>query len=120
MVPWTQDGAPVDSTSSVPMATRSPGRTRDSGCTHVLTLLSEREGAQSIGAAASRAGLAWIWFPLDNADPLDEGRDPEVRELFDRVGRLLEEGSSVVIHCSAGIHRTGMIGYALLRHVGLS
>lgn len=93
---------------------------KSSGCTHVLTLLSEREGAKSIGAAASSAGLAWVWFPLENGDPLPAERDPDVRELFDRVERLLGEGSSVLIHCSAGIHRTGMIAYALLRHLGLS
>jgi hypothetical protein len=30
----------------------------------------------------------------------------------------LANGGVVVIHCSAGIHRTGMFGYALLRHAG--
>ena len=30
---------------------------RSAGCTHVVTLLSEREGASAIGAAAQRAGL---------------------------------------------------------------
>jgi protein-tyrosine phosphatase len=27
----------------------------------------------------------------------------------------LAEGESVMIHCAAGIHRTGMVAYALLR-----
>jgi protein-tyrosine phosphatase len=90
-----------------------------SGCTHIVTLLSEREGAKTIGAAASSAGLSWIWFPLENGHPLAADRDEEARQLFDAVGRLLDEGGAVYIHCSAGIHRTGMIGYALLRHLGL-
>ncbi|WP_460357927.1 tyrosine-protein phosphatase [Actinoallomurus acanthiterrae] len=28
---------------------------------------------------------------------------------------MLRDGAAVVIHCSAGIHRTGMLTYALLR-----
>jgi protein-tyrosine phosphatase len=33
--------------------------------------------------------------------------------------RLVSVGAHVAIHCSAGIHRTGMFGYALLRTSGL-
>ena len=51
---------------------------KTAGVTHLVTLLSEREGALALGSAAR-----------------------------------------VVIHCSAGIHRTGMFSYALLRVCGL-
>jgi protein-tyrosine phosphatase len=88
------------------------------GCTHLLTLLSEREGAMTIGQAAQSAHLEWLWLPLDNADPPPEVREPEVRTLLERAKLLLECNSSILVHCSAGIHRTGMISYALLRHVG--
>jgi protein tyrosine/serine phosphatase len=32
---------------------------------------------------------------------------------------LIAAGGRLVVHCSAGIHRTGMFGYALLRQFGL-
>jgi protein-tyrosine phosphatase len=32
----------------------------------------------------------------------------------------LERGRSVLIHCAAGIHRTGMVAYGLLRWCGHS
>ena len=32
----------------------------------------------------------------------------------------VEGGGKRGLHCSAGIHRTGMLGYALLRQLGLS
>jgi protein-tyrosine phosphatase len=32
----------------------------------------------------------------------------------------LETGESVLVHCSAGIHRTGMLTFALFRWLGLS
>jgi protein-tyrosine phosphatase len=38
--------------------------------------------------------------------------------MFDRLKDNLEEGHHIYIHCSAGIHRTGMIANALLRYLG--
>ncbi|MFZ4828968.1 MAG: protein-tyrosine phosphatase family protein, partial [Phototrophicaceae bacterium] len=32
----------------------------------------------------------------------------------------LDEGENIVIHCAAGIHRTGMLAYAVLRYRGYS
>lgn len=35
------------------------------------------------------------------------------------LSRLLDEGGSILIHCSAGIHRTGTVAYGLLRWRGM-
>jgi protein-tyrosine phosphatase len=90
---------------------------REAGATAVLTLLSDREGARGLQDLAVRAGLKWIWLPLENGSPAD--RDTDVRTAFVAVRTMLEGGGRVFVHCSAGIHRTGMIAYALLRFVGL-
>jgi protein-tyrosine phosphatase len=87
-------------------------------CDRVVTLLSEREGAEQIGALVREAGMAWSWIPLPGGRP-PEGRVSEraragVRELSDR----LDAGESILLHCSAGIHRTGMMAYALFRGRG--
>ncbi len=36
-----------------------------------------------------------------------------------KLSELLDHGNSLLIHCSAGIHRTGMVAYGLLRWRGL-
>jgi protein-tyrosine phosphatase len=95
-------------------------RLKEAGCTHLLTLLGEREGAMTIGLAAQNAHIEWLWLPLENGDPPSEVREAEVRTMLERLALLLEYGSSIVVHCSAGIHRTGMITYALLRQLGIS
>lgn len=91
----------------------------EQGATHVLTLLSETEGAAAIGHAVQRAGMAWLWFPLVSAVPPGPEKLDEVRRLFDRLRAALSAGGKIFVHCSAGIHRTGMISYGLLRSVGL-
>jgi protein-tyrosine phosphatase len=87
--------------------------------THVVTLLAEREGAKEIGEAVRRAGLTWFWCPLDNGQPPDAQRTAELREVITELAALVAGGATILIHCSAGIHRTGMFGYALLRQLGL-
>src|ERR1041384_8180461 len=90
------------------------------GRTHGVTLLSESEGGPSIGAAAKQAGLGWTWLPMPNSDePVGNAR--AVLEVgLGELSRLLDGGASLLIHCSAGIHRTGMVAYALMRSRGLS
>jgi protein-tyrosine phosphatase len=89
------------------------------GCTHVVTLLASKEHPMPIGDAVERAGMAWIWAPLENGNPPPKTRDAELGALMDRLRDALGAGGRVLVHCSAGIHRTGMIAYGLLRWVGI-
>lgn len=90
---------------------------REVGVTHLITLLNENEGAKDLGALANKSELTWIWCPLKGADI---SAPPEAVSAALHAGRAaLRDGGAVAIHCSAGIHRTGMFGYALLRYVGL-
>ena len=89
------------------------------GVTHLVTLLSEREGAVALGDAARVAGLQWIWVDLPNGQQPPPERRPGLVTAVTELAGLVQDGARVVIHCSAGIHRTGMFSYALLRACGL-
>ena len=89
------------------------------GATHIVTLLSEREGAHDIAQAAERAGVEWLWFPLKSGNPA-EADERATRALLRTLRHALLSGGKIFIHCSAGIHRTGMITTALLRSLGLN
>src|SRR6185295_1159984 len=89
------------------------------GATHLVTLLAEREGARQVGDAATAAGLTWIWVPLDSGAVPTPARTLELRPVLRELADAIAGGGRVVVHCSAGIHRTGMFGYALLRQLGL-
>ena len=88
------------------------------GCDRVVTLLSAAEGAEEVGAAVETAGLAWSWIPLASGRPPQGGPDRVARAGVRGLLEWLEAGESILLHCSAGIHRTGMIAYAALRSSG--
>lgn len=94
------------------------GGMRDGGATHVVTLLSEGEGARELGAAVTAAGLAWQWLPRRNGDPPARDEDVAMAAALDSWSVLLAGGAALYIHCAAGIHRTGMFTHALLRRTG--
>ncbi len=89
------------------------------GCDRLVTLLSEREGAREIGAAVEEAGMAWTWLPLASGNPPEGRQDARIRSGVETLAEYLAAGESILLHCSAGIHRTGMIALALLRLCGL-
>lgn len=86
--------------------------------THILTLLSEGEQAKAIRALAKKNDIEWLWFPMESAQPPEKKRYKELVKLFLQMQSILEKGGKIYLHCSAGIHRTGMISYAFLRYMG--
>lgn len=90
------------------------------GITHVLSLLSRKEGAEKIGKSVRKSDLEWIWYPMENATPPDPDQYEGYLKLFKKLQAILDSGGFIYIHCSAGIHRTGMIVFALLLYLGFS
>lgn len=90
------------------------------GATHILTLLTGGEGALAVEKSVKSSGLQWLWFVMEGGDPLPASRDIEARKLFEDMKALLEQGAHIYIHCSAGIHRTGMLTNGFLRFLGHS
>ena len=89
------------------------------GCTHVITLLKESEGAECYGNLTQEAGMEWIWLPVPNGKYPDADIQHLLMEAMPKLSDLLDDGKSLLIHCSAGIHRTGMVAYGLLRWRGM-
>jgi hypothetical protein len=96
---------------------------RIAGATVLATLLAEREGAEEIGRKCAAEGLQWFWSPLDGAD-VDYLESEAACASMACAARFIRDrlrlGDSILLHCSAGIHRTGAVGYAALRASGLS
>lgn len=91
---------------------------QESGATAVVTLLQSEElselGLEHLGDLVGRAGMAWHHLPIvDFGVPGDafEARWTTVgHDLRDRLARA----ETVVVHCFAGLGRSGMVAARLL------
>ena len=92
---------------------------RELGCTHIVTLLKESEFANTVGVHTNSAGLEWIWIPVPNGNYPQGEVHQRLLDTMPKLSKLLDEGKSLLIHCSAGIHRTGTVAYGLLRWRGM-
>lgn len=94
---------------------------KSEGFTHVVTILSEKEGAKKITSLVRSVGLTPIWIDLGNAKLITERRIlHDLKTIFADIQSALLSNGQVYLHCSAGIHRTGMITNALLLYCGFT
>lgn len=92
---------------------------REMGCTHIITLLKESEGAERYGTMTKNAGMEWVWLPIPNGKYPEGDVHERLLQAMPGLSQLLDDGKSIMIHCSAGIHRTGTVAYGLLRWRGM-
>jgi len=87
--------------------------------TDVVTLLRSDE-MQGLSAASEGLGLNWHHFPLSGRR-LESADDARVVSKIPELADLLHASRErrIVVHCAAGMHRTGLFLYILLRSSGL-
>lgn len=89
------------------------------GCHRVVTILGARgEQAHQIGEEVEACGMAWSWLKVSKATVLTTQEIHLFKQILNEVYESLLCGEKVLVHCSAGLHRTGMFAYALLRKSG--
>ena len=92
---------------------------KNEGTSAVLTLLNENEGSAAIGRQLQNVNIEWIWFPFSASKMHNGGSIDQIYHLYTQLSNLIFAGYKIYIHCSAGIHRTGMISYGFLRFIGM-
>ena len=94
------------------------GTWHDRGATHVLTLQRADEMQPWIPALCETHHLEWVHLPLSGRR-MDSADDRQSLARLPALLALWTAPHRVVVHCSAGLHRTGAICYLLLRLSGL-
>ncbi len=108
-------------------ATGAPSQKRlhswkSAGVTDVVTLLRRDEMNGWLPDECLAVGINWHHFPLSGRN-LGTRHDMETLARLPKLVSLLEDSShelSVVVHCAAGLHRTGVFLYLLLRTAGFN
>ena len=88
--------------------------------THCCTLLNRNEEPFTIKKICDRLGCDWIWLPVTGGGLEALETTPMAQHLRQLNAALEGVGApKIYLHCSAGLHRTGYVGYILLRLMGL-
>ena len=94
------------------------------GITMIVTVQRDSEQPQEVKNVCKANGIKHKHIPLEGANrPLLSAKKTQAqlktdfRALFELMTNNKEK---VLVHCAAGIHRTGITGYTLLRWSGLS
>ena len=91
------------------------------GITQIVSLLPPRE-VRSLGLDAARQearvqGMAFVSYPI--ADMGTPASVEEFARLTRRVFRQVESGISTLVHCRAGVGRSGLFAAGVLLHAGV-
>lgn len=84
----------------------------------VVVLLMEKEDAATVVAYWEHAGVEVLH--VDYGIRRDGDEAAVVAAAAELVATRLAAGRRVLIHCAAGMHRTGRVAYESLRQLGMS
>jgi len=89
----------------------------------LVTLVEARElaflNSKNLGQYAAAAGLRWHHLPVADMDVPDAEFERRWASAGAELRRLLRGGGRIVVHCRAGLGRTGMIAARLLVELGV-
>lgn len=92
------------------------------GATAIVTLLESHEFA-SLGVPEFSEQIpmkfAWCWLPIPDGGVPDDAFEQAWKVQGPEIRSRLEQGQSVLIHCRAGLGRTGTVAARLLIEFGL-
>jgi protein-tyrosine phosphatase len=90
--------------------------------TLIVSAQSEKEHVKTIANECKAQGLRWVHVKLEGANRTllsTKSVQRETVKSLAEVFRLLKSGKErALLHCAAGIHRTGTCAYSLLRCSG--
>lgn len=89
-------------------------------CNHVVTILAERgEKAGLIGQEVELNSMTWRWVKVSKITALTPKEVLECKTAINESLEKLKRHENILLHCSAGLHRSGVFAYVLLRKSGL-
>lgn len=95
----------------------------DWGASGVVSLVEEHElsiaGVADLPDRLASAGLWWRHLPMMDMYIPEEDFETEWQREGARIRNLLNHGSGIILHCYAGLGRTGLLAAKLLVEFGM-
>ena len=90
-------------------------------CDKVVTILAAKgDQALTIGNRVRNHDIDWEWVKVQHAVKMSDVEKTAFMASVKRILVAIQNHQQVLIHCSAGLHRTGMFAYCLLIKGGMS
>ncbi|MDJ0657810.1 MAG: cyclin-dependent kinase inhibitor 3 family protein [Xanthomonadales bacterium] len=88
----------------------------------LVTLVEKHElellGVPELGRQTEAAGIRWMHFPIPDMSIPDASFEDQWPEASEFLRKQLNEGRNIVVHCRAGLGRTGLVAARLLIELG--
>lgn len=97
---------------------------KHTGVTAVLSLVQVHElqmlGMRDLPKLIKRCGLIHFWFPIEDRNVPKPDEFDALTDLLKAVMQRLTNGETIMIHCHAGLGRSGTFAALVLIETGLS
>lgn len=99
------------------------GKFKEWGATAVLTLMEDHElrryRVEGLGKAVQGLAMEWYQTPIQDGGTPEEEFDDLWPSAGTKLRQHLKSGHRVLVHCRAGLGRTGMVAARLLVEMGV-
>ncbi len=89
------------------------------GLNAILSCITKNEKPQLIENVAREAGISFFNIPFKKAKPNSLEKPETVKMLVDEIlqmyDNIMTQPLTILVHCAAGVRRTGIVVYSLLR-----
>ena len=89
----------------------------------ILTLIQDHErgagGVSELGAQIGARGIDWHHLPIVDFRPPDEEFDRQWKTLGPELCSSIKDGARVLVHCYAGLGRSGSVAALMLMGLGI-